>query len=100
MTGRMYGNNAAKAAIEIALHDLVGRATSRPAPRAARRQAEQPHRAPRRHQHGELAADLRDAENKKADGYAAFKIKVGIDKPLVDAERTRRVCALLGPGAC
>src|SRR6266849_5959111 len=23
MTGRMYGNNAAKAAIEIALHDLV-----------------------------------------------------------------------------
>src|SRR4051812_26080203 len=31
MTGRMYGNNAAKAAIEMALHDLVGRATGRPA---------------------------------------------------------------------
>ena len=25
MTNRMYANNAAKAAIEIALHDLVGR---------------------------------------------------------------------------
>ena len=31
MNGRMYGNQAAKAAIEIALHDLVGRATGRPA---------------------------------------------------------------------
>ena len=31
-----------------------------------------------------------------ADGYSAFKIKVGIDKPLVDAERTRRVCEILG----
>src|SRR5262245_66502655 len=30
------------------------------------------------------------------DGYTAFKIKVGIDKPLVDSERTRRVCAVLG----
>ena len=47
---------------------------------------------------GELAADLRDAAAKKADGFTAFKIKVGIDKPLVDAERTRRVCEALGPG--
>src|SRR5204863_2169914 len=48
---------------------------------------------------GELASDLREAESKRAQGYAAFKIKVGIDKPLTDAERTRRVCALIGPGA-
>src|SRR5436853_6586334 len=31
MTGRMYGNTGAKAAIEIALHDLVGRASGQPA---------------------------------------------------------------------
>ena len=42
---------------------------------------------------GELASDLREAASKKAEGYTAFKIKVGIDKPLVDGERTRRVCA-------
>src|ERR1700704_2097576 len=30
MTHRMYGNTGAKAAIEIALHDLVGRATEQP----------------------------------------------------------------------
>src|SRR5262249_44031747 len=31
MAARMYANNGAKAAIEIALHDLVGRATDQPA---------------------------------------------------------------------
>src|SRR6266849_958500 len=30
MDGRMYGNNGAKAAIEIALHDLAGRAAGKP----------------------------------------------------------------------
>jgi L-alanine-DL-glutamate epimerase-like enolase superfamily enzyme len=30
MHGRMYANHGAKAAIEIALHDLLGRATGRP----------------------------------------------------------------------
>src|SRR5665647_1745531 len=30
MDGRMYGNHGAKAAIEIALHDLTGRATAKP----------------------------------------------------------------------
>src|SRR6266851_8446225 len=31
MSNRMYANNAAKAAIEMALHDLVGHATNQPA---------------------------------------------------------------------
>jgi L-alanine-DL-glutamate epimerase-like enolase superfamily enzyme/multidrug transporter EmrE-like cation transporter len=48
---------------------------------------------------GELASDLHETERKKADGYVAFKIKVGIDAPLIDAERTRRVCQLIGPDA-
>src|SRR5664279_6343610 len=30
MDGRMYGNHGAKAAIEIALHDLTGRAAGKP----------------------------------------------------------------------
>jgi muconate cycloisomerase len=99
MRGRMYANTSAKAAIEMALHDLVGRATGEPA------YALLGGRARRRMPilgvigTGELASDLREAESKKAQGYVAFKIKVGIDKPLVDAERTRQVCALIGPGA-
>ena len=38
MDGRMYGNHGAKAAIEIALHDLAGRATGKARARTARRQ--------------------------------------------------------------
>ncbi len=99
MAARMYANNAAKAAIEIALHDLVGRATNRPA--HALIGGKQRSRMPVLGVigTGALDSDLREAEKKKAEGYAAFKIKVGIDKPLVDAERTRRLCALLGRGA-
>lgn len=96
MAGRMYGNNAAKAAIEMALHDLVGRATGKPA--YALLGGKQRTRIALLGviSNGELAGDLRDAGIKKAEGYQAFKIKVGIDKPLIDAERTRQVCALLG----
>jgi len=96
MSTRMYANNAAKAAIEMALHDLVGRATGRPA--HALLGGKQRSRMPILGviSTGELASDLREAARKKADGYSAFKIKVGIDKPLVDGERTRRVCEILG----
>ena len=96
MSTRMYANNAAKAAIEMALHDLVGRATGRPA--HALLGGKQRSRMPILGviSTGELGSDLREAARKKADGYSAFKIKVGIDKPLVDGERTRRVCEILG----
>ena len=97
MTGRMYGNQAAKSAIEIALHDLVGRATGRPAHALLGEKVRSRIAALGVISNGELAADLRDAVAKKADGYTAFKIKVGIDRPLIDAERTRRVCETLGP---
>jgi L-alanine-DL-glutamate epimerase-like enolase superfamily enzyme len=82
----------------MAIHDLVGRATGRPA--YALLGGKQRSRMPILGviSSGALASDLREAERKKAEGYAAFKIKVGIDKPLIDAERTRQVCAVLGPG--
>jgi L-alanine-DL-glutamate epimerase-like enolase superfamily enzyme len=99
MSTRMYGNNAAKGAIEMALHDLVGRATSRPAYALLGGKQRSRMAILGVISTGELASDLREAEKKKAEGYAAFKIKVGIDKPLVDGERTRRICAILGSDA-
>jgi muconate cycloisomerase len=98
MAHAMYGNSAAKAAIEMAIHDLIGRATNQPV--HALLGGKQRSRMPILGviSTGALASDLREAENKKAEGFAAFKIKVGIDKPLVDAERTRQVCAVLGSG--
>ena len=98
MDGRMYGNHGAKAAIEIAWHDLVGRATNRPA------HALLGDKLRRRMSilgvigGGDLEGDLHDAGKKKGDGFAAFKIKVGIDTPARDAERTRLICNILGAG--
>ncbi len=96
MVARMYANNAAKAAIEIALHDLVGRATDTPAYALLGKKLRNRIVVLGVISNGELAADLRDAERKKADGFAAFKIKVGISKPGTDGERTRKICELLG----
>jgi muconate cycloisomerase len=97
MAGRMYGNSAAKAAIDMALHDLVGRATKRPAYALLGGKKRSRIALLGVISNGELAGDLHDAERKKADGFTAFKIKVGIDEPAVDGERTRQVCKLLGP---
>jgi L-alanine-DL-glutamate epimerase-like enolase superfamily enzyme len=99
MAARMYGNSAAKAAIEMALHDLVGRATGQPAYALLGGKQRSRMAILGVIGTGELASDLREAERKKAEGYTAFKIKVGIDKPLVDGERTRRICAILGTDA-
>ena len=98
MNGRMYGNQAAKAAIEIALHDLVGRATGRPAHALLGGKLRDRIPVLGVISNAETAADVRAAAAMKAGGFTAFKIKVGVDKPLADAERTRRVCEALGAG--
>jgi L-alanine-DL-glutamate epimerase-like enolase superfamily enzyme len=99
MTSRMYANNAAKAAIEIALHDLVGRATGRPVHALLGGKLRDRMAILGVIGTGELASDLQEAEAKKSAGFVAFKIKVGIDRPLVDGERTRRICQILGRDA-
>src|SRR5438876_226483 len=99
MSNRMYANNAAKAAIEMALHDFVGRSTGQPAYALLGGKLRARMALLGVIGTGELASDLREAASKKSQGYAAFKIKVGVDKPLIDAERTRRVCAVIGPGS-
>ena len=94
----MYGNHGAKAAIEIALHDLVGRATGRPAHALLgdRRRSRLPVLGVIGG--GDLEGDLRDAAAKKAAGVTVFKIKVGIDTAAHDAARTCRICEVIGAG--
>jgi o-succinylbenzoate synthase len=96
MDGRMYGNHGAKAAIEIALHDLVGRATNRPAHALLGDKRRSRMSILGVIGGGDLESDLHDAGKKKGDGFAAFKIKVGVDTPARDAERTRLLCNILG----
>jgi muconate cycloisomerase len=98
MDGRMYGNHGAKAAIEIALHDLTGRAAGKPV--HALLGTQQRSRMPLLAVvgGGDFDGDIRDADKKKAAGFVAYKIKVGIDTAAMDAARTRAVCKVLGSG--
>jgi muconate cycloisomerase len=99
MDARMYGNTGAKAAIEMALYDVLGRATSRPlyALLGQKQRTRMPLLAVIGTGNG-ADADVREAEDKRAAGYVAFKIKVGVDEVDADAERTRRICDALGRG--
>jgi muconate cycloisomerase len=97
MATRMYGNSAAKAAIDMALHDLVGRATGQPAHALLAGKRRDRIAVLAVISNGKLDSDLQDAERKKAEGFRAFKIKVGIDRPVIDGERTRALCKFLGP---
>ena len=95
MDARMYGNHGAKAAIEIALHDLAGLAAAKPvhALLGDRRRRQMALLAVIGG--GDFDGDLRDAEKKKAAGFTAYKIKVGVDTPANDAARTRAICKIL-----
>jgi L-alanine-DL-glutamate epimerase-like enolase superfamily enzyme len=97
MDARMYANHGAKAAIEIALHDLAGRATGRPVRTLLgnKRRSRLPLLGVVGG--GDFDGDVADAAAKKAKGFTAFKIKVGVDGPDKDAARTRAICAVLGP---
>jgi len=98
MDGRLYGNHGAKAAIEIALLDIAGKAGSKPL--HALLGEKKRNRIPLLGVigGGGLDGDLRDAAKKKAAGYTIFKIKVGVDTAAADAGRTREICGVLGTG--
>ena len=95
MDAQMYGNTGAKAAIEIALHDLVGRATGQPL--HAMLGGKRRERIPLLAVIGsdDAAADLREVQTRRKAGYTIYKIKVGVAAPEADAARTRDVCATL-----
>jgi len=87
---RMPGNHGAKAAIDIALHDAIGKASGKPVYEllgGARRMS-----VPLL---WTLAGEIAEAREKLAAGYRAFKIKVGVAEPAVDAARTGAICAEL-----
>jgi muconate cycloisomerase len=98
MDGRMYGNQGAKAAIEIALLDLTGRAEGKPVHALLGDKIRSRMALLGVIGGGDFEGDLADAAKKKAGGFTAYKIKVGIDTPAKDAERTRAICKVLGNG--
>ena len=98
MAWRLYGNAAAKSAIDMALLDLSGRAQNKPVYELL---------GGRRRDRvavlwllgtGSCDGDVQEARAKKSEGVTGYKIKVGAADPLEDARRTIAVCEALGPG--
>jgi muconate cycloisomerase len=98
MDRALYGNHAAKSAIEIALHDALGKARGKPVYEllGEKRRGRVPLICMLASSNIDI--DVADAKRGKAEGYVAFKVKVGTGDPLVDAERTRRVCESIRNG--
>lgn len=95
MDAAMYGNTGAKAAIEMALHDLVARAAGKPLHALFGAKLRSRIAVLAVLGSTDEAADLREARERWAAGYRAFKIKVGLGAPEADAARTQAVCGML-----
>ena len=92
----LYGNSSAKSVIEMALHDALGRAHGKPVHDLFSGKLRARIAILRMVGTGKgVAADVEDAQRAHAEGYVAFKIKVGVTDPRDDAERTRRICEAL-----
>ena len=95
MDDTMYGNSGAKAAIEAALHDAVARAAGHPLYTLFGERRRSRIAVLAVIGSTDQAADLREARERWAAGYRAFKIKIGLAPPEADAARTAAVCRLL-----
>ncbi|MGE5525452.1 MAG: mandelate racemase/muconate lactonizing enzyme family protein [Rhodospirillaceae bacterium] len=93
----LYGNNAAKSAIEMALYDALGRASGKPLCELLGGQRRSRIPLLRMVGTGKMETDVEEARRSRVEGYIAYKIKVGVADPKADAARTRAVCEVLGP---
>ncbi len=89
----LYGNNSAKAAIEMALWDALGQAKGKPVYELLGGAKRLRVPALRLIGTGSTEGDIAETQKRLADGYVAIKIKVGVASPEADAERARAICA-------
>ncbi len=94
----MYYNQSAKSAVEMALHDALGKALNKPVYELLG--GKKRSRVPVLWLlgTGSIDGDIAEAKAKQAAGFIAFKVKVGVGDALDDALRTRKVCEALGKG--
>ncbi|MDB5810752.1 MAG: hypothetical protein JWN94_2874 [Betaproteobacteria bacterium] len=96
MDGNLYGNSGAKAAIDMAAHDAFGKLLGKPVYQLFGEKRRNRISALRMIASGNADADAAEAKRCKADGFVAYKIKVGAGPVKHDIQRTRAVCAALG----
>lgn len=95
MKSWLYGNTSAKAAIDMAAHDLVGRKLNKPVHALLGQTMRDSVQVLWLLGTGSKASDLLEAQTKYDEGIRAFKIKVGIDPVEIDMDRARAVRDLL-----
>ena len=98
--GRLiYGNHGTKAAIDIALHDLVGKRTGKPVYELLGGKARDQASVITMVAGGDLEAEVANAKAQAAQGFVAFKVKVGVNAPGRDLERARAIRQAVGAAA-
>jgi muconate cycloisomerase len=96
MAGRAKGNYFAKAALEMACFDLVGKALGQPLYNLLGGLYRERIPLSWSLATGDAAADLAEAERLIGRGHGIFKIKVGEQPPRADVERVRQLADALG----
>src|SRR3989442_2208465 len=99
MGRRVQGNPFARAAVEMALWDLNGKALGVPVHRLLGGRVRDPVPLSWSLAVGSPEAGLEEAREKGALGHRIFKIKTAAHPPAVDMERVRRIRETVGPAA-
>jgi muconate cycloisomerase len=97
MDGRLLGNNGAKAAVEIALFDLAGKALGVPVYELLGGRSRAAARIFWHLGNADPAADAREAAAKTKDGFTFFKLKVATTSVEQDIAAAVQVRQALGP---
>lgn len=92
MDAALHANPAAKAAVDIALHDLLGKATGQPIHRLVGGTVGEVPTYPRVLSIGDPERMAQQADEAVGKGYASIKVKVGSGGPDADVPRIQAVC--------
>jgi L-alanine-DL-glutamate epimerase-like enolase superfamily enzyme len=97
--GFMYGNAAAKSALDMAAYDLAGKRAKKPVAELLGGIAREKIPVLWMLAANKLGPDVEAAKRMAAEGFVAYKVKIGSAAPEADLERATAVRAALGTGA-
>jgi muconate cycloisomerase len=95
----LIGNTGAKAACDIALHDLAGKHYGAPLVDLIGGKARQALLALAQLGNPQVEEDIAEARKKQRDGYTYFKLKVGVKRVEQEIEAAHALRTALGPEA-
>ncbi len=97
MDKTLYGNYGAKAAIEMALFDIMGKYLQTPLCDLLGGKLQDRFPLSRSASQSNLEEDLKDVKQYLKDGYKIIKIKVGVLSVEQDIERVKAIREMIGP---